>query len=398
MTALAQGIRHIGIQAGFNTNPMFRRLAPLATLIAVISVVPGTWSGVLDALSEAYLAVSVFVAGTLALVYAAERAFNTDLGEWLMRYRRWQVPAAALLGAFPGCGGAIVAMTQYIRGYLSFGGVVATLTATMGDAMFLLLASEPLTGVGLLAMGVVVGTLSGYLIDAIHGDGFMRPVRTDPRHAGPTARPGPAKRLSAMEKSWVAMMVPGVVIGVLAAFQVDFDDLVRPLIPGEPGFWLGVAGTLLAVGMWINSGDGQQNRPCDKGKACETRNNSVTRRVIDDTNFITAWVAFAFVSYELLTTALALDLGSVLAVWSPLVPAMAIAIGLIPGCGPQILVTSLYVSGTVPLSAQLGNAIANDGDALLPAIAAAPKAALVATLYSAIPAFLVAYGWYIVME
>ncbi len=398
MTTLAQGIRHIGIEVTFSPNPIFRRLAPMATLIALISVVPGAWSGALDALSEAYLAVSVFVAGTLALVYAAERGLNTDLGEWLMRYRNWQVPAAALLGAFPGCGGAIVAMTQYTRGYLSFGGVVATLTATMGDAMFLLLASEPLIGVGILAMGVVVGTLSGYLIDAIHGDEFLRPVKKDHHNTGQAACPVSAEGLSTVEKSWIALMTPGVVIGVLAAFQVDFDDLVRPLIPGEPGFWLGVAGTLLAIGMWVNTGGDQQNRPCDKGEVCEARNSSITRRVIEDTNFITVWAAFAFISYELLITAFALDPGNLLAVWSPLVPAMAIAIGLIPGCGPQILVTSLYVSGAVPLSAQLGNAIANDGDALLPAIAVAPKAALVATLYSAIPAFLVAYGWYMVME
>lgn len=68
------------------------------------------------------------------------------------------------------------------------------------------------------------------------------------------------------------------------------------------------------------------------------------------------------------------------AVWAPLIPAMAVLVGFIPGCGPQILITSLYLSGSVPRSAQLGNAIANDGDALFPALAVAPKAAMVATL------------------
>ena len=47
------------------------------------------------------LAVAVFVAGTPALVHGAERMFGTDLGAGRRRYRRWQVPAAALLGAFP---------------------------------------------------------------------------------------------------------------------------------------------------------------------------------------------------------------------------------------------------------------------------------------------------------
>ena len=54
--------------------------------------------------------------------------------------------------------------------------------------------------------------------------------------------------------------------------------------------------------------------------------------------------------------------------------------------------TSLYLAGALPLSAQLGNAIANDGDALFPAIAIAPRAAVAATLYSALPALVVGYG------
>ena len=43
---------------------------------------------------------------------------------------------------------------------------------------------------------------------------------------------------------------------------------------------------------------------------------------------------------------------------------MAIIIGFIPGCGPQIMITSMYVSGQIPMSAQIGNSISNDGDAL----------------------------------
>lgn len=398
MTALVQGIRYIRTEAWLNRPQSFRRLAPLATLAAVISVVPGGWARAMDALSAAYLSVSVFVAGTLALVYAAERAFNTDFGALLMRYRRWQVPAGALLGAFPGCGGAIVAMTQYIRGHLSFGGVVATLTSTMGDAMFLLLAREPMTGLGILALGLVVGIVSGYLVDAIHGQGFMRPQAAAHYRNDSGNDTGSASGWSVMEKGWVALMIPGVVIGALAAFQVDFDQLASAVISGRPGYWLGVAGAVLALSMWVRSEDGQEASPCTGGDSCEVANRSVTRRVMDDTNFITTWVVFAFVGYELLVSAFGLDFAAILAVWGPLVPAMAIVIGLIPGCGPQILVTSLYISGAVPLSAQIGNAIANDGDALFPAIAVAPKAALVATVYSAIPAIIVAYGWYMLME
>ncbi|EMP4380200.1 hypothetical protein WD340_004650, partial [Vibrio parahaemolyticus] len=79
-------------------------------------------------------------------------------------------------------------------------------------------------------------------------------------------------------------------------------------------------------------------------------------------------------------------------------PLAGLAIGMLPGCGPQILVTSLYIAGAAPLSAQIANAISNDGDALFPAIAMAPKAALMATVYSSIPAFIVGYGYYFMFE
>ena len=62
------------------------------------------------------------------------------------------------------------------------------------------------------------------------------------------------------------------------------------------------------------------------------------------------------------------------------------------------MVATFYLNGYIPLSAELGNAISNDGDALFPAIALAPKAAILATLYSAIPALVVAYGYFYLFE
>ncbi|MDA9639679.1 putative manganese transporter, partial [SAR116 cluster bacterium] len=56
------------------------------------------------------------------------------------------------------------------------------------------------------------------------------------------------------------------------------------------------------------------------------------------------------------------------------------------------------LAGIIPLSAQIGNAISNDGDALFPAIAIAPKAAIVATLYSSVPAMVIAYAWLFMFE
>ena len=44
---------------------------------------------------------------------------------------------ASVLGALPGCGGAVVVITAFARGNIRLGAMVAALIATMGDAAFL---------------------------------------------------------------------------------------------------------------------------------------------------------------------------------------------------------------------------------------------------------------------
>jgi hypothetical protein len=395
MTALVQSVRRAPVWTPLRLEPIVQRSIAVTILFVLVAMVPGGWQLTLDALSEAFLAVSVFVAGTLALVHAAESAFKMDIGVWLSRYHRWQVLFAALMGAFPGCGGAIVAITQYTRGYLSFGGVVATLTATMGDAMFLLLAREPMTGLGVLSIAVVTGIISGYTVDALHGDRFMRPIPVAAQLQGSGERH--EMRWRPADRFLIMITVPGLLIGILAAFQIDVDETISAWMAIEPAYWLGVTGAVLMVMLWMRNGRSQNDQEDQRG-VCPAQRPAAARVVIDDTNFITAWVVFAFVGYELAISGFGIDLGTVFDVWGPIIPAIAILVGFIPGCGPQIVVTSLYLAGSLPLSAQLGNAIANDGDALFPAIAIAPKAALMATFYSAAPAIVVAYGWYFLFE
>jgi len=398
MTALVQNIRRHAPSIDLpKISPKQQRLTATFVLLLSVAMVPESWHAVIEALSDAYLAVSIFVAGTLALVFTAERAFKTDLGLWLQKYQQWQVPVAALLGAFPGCGGAIIAITQYTRGYLSFGGVVATLTATMGDAMFLLLAREPQTAVGILGLSIVIGIISGYVIDKIHGRDFMRSTVKKATNLNHSSSENKNNSLNPLERFWIVLMIPGFFLGLLGAFQIDMDEWLRQWMDITPVFWLGVIGAVLVFAMWLENGGENSNKPCDNHTECKIK-PSVSQTVIHSTNFVSAWVIFSFVAYEVIVASSGIDLALAFNIWAPLIPAIAVLIGLIPGCGPQILVTSLYVSGSVPLSAQMANAMANDGDALFPAIATAPKAAIMATIYSAIPALMLGYGWLIFME
>ena len=94
---------------------------------------------------DAYIQVSVFVGFTLFVFIGLDSLTKFDVKNFLSKTQKFHVGIAAFLGAIPGCGGAIIVVTQYIQGRISFGSLVAVLTATMGDAAFLILAIEPVS-------------------------------------------------------------------------------------------------------------------------------------------------------------------------------------------------------------------------------------------------------------
>jgi len=127
-----------------------------------------------NTLVDAYLQVSVFVGFTLFIFIGLDALTRFNISNILEKTKKFHVVMASLLGALPGCGGAIVVVTQYIQGRISFGSFVAVLTATMGDAAFLLLAAEPLTGLFIFILGAFVGTISGFIVDKIHGENYLQ--------------------------------------------------------------------------------------------------------------------------------------------------------------------------------------------------------------------------------
>jgi len=340
-----------------------------------------------QALIDAYLQVSVFVGFTLFIFIGMDALTKFNIPYVLDKTKNFHVVMASLLGALPGCGGAIVVVTQYIQGRISFGSLVAVLTATMGDAAFLLLAAEPFTGLFIFALGASVGALTGYLVDKIHGESYLQ---------GNSKLKVEFKKLhktfvSKFNIFWTLIFLPGFVIGLFVAFQQDLDLILN--IP--KGFSLvaslGLAGAILSIFMWSLN-------PLSDFQCSTDRTRNLLSRVVDTTNFVTTWVICGFLVFNIFMYITSYDLKIFFDIWLPFVPLMAILFGFLPGCGPQIVVTTFYLNGFIPLSAEIGNAISNDGDALFPAIALAPKAAIIATLYSAIPAFIFAYGYMFLFE
>lgn len=351
-----------------------KRLLVAATLVA-LALAPGQLGEVTrEMMIDAYVAVSVFVAATLLFFYGAEKLFKFDIGIVMQNARAAQVPLAALLGAIPGCGGAVVVVAAYSSGKVGFGAVVAALTATMGDAAFLLLATRPDAAMVLLPLSFVVGILSGWIVDKVNKFEF-RSMNQGSCELAPLVG-----RTRLTDYFYLGLAVPGLFVGVMQLAQVEISAVL-----GVEVVWIAMAGTFLGLFIWSTS----------ILSAMTNANDSAVTRMSEETSFISVWVIGAFLIYEYSVVFAGLDLAAAFQTIAPLLPLMAVLIGFIPGCGPAILVTTLYINGVIPFAALMGNAISNDGDALFPAIALNPRAAVVATAYSAVPALIVAYGFYL---
>ena len=357
-------------------------------LILILAFQTGNFGNVIrDSMVDAYLAVSVFVGFTLFVFIGLDSLTKFDIQSFLEKTKKLHVPIASFLGAIPGCGGAIIVVTQYIQGRISFGALVGVLTATMGDAAFLILAIEPSTGLLIFGLGIIVGTISGYVVDFIHGQSFM------------IANTNIELEFEKLKKTfvskfniiWLTLFLPGFFVGILLAFQIEVDDILN--LPSHISIvtLLGSAGAILSIFMWSLN-------PLSDFQCSTDTSRGFLSRVIDTTNFVSTWVISGFLVFEIFMYFTSIDLKLFFDLWLPFVPLIAILFGFLPGCGPQIVVATFYLNGYIPLSAELGNAISNDGDALFPAIALAPKAAILATFYSAFPAIIVAYSYMIFFE
>ena len=141
-------------------------------------------------------------------------------------------------------------VTRYVSGSLSFGSVLATLTATMGDAAFLLIAKEPSTGLFIMGLGLFVGTITGYAVDKIHGKDFLRP-KTSPNPPVDNSHASKQSNSLVLIQFWVMLIIPGIALGILAAFQVDIDAFLANPFIAQPGTYLGFIGGLFCVYLWV---------------------------------------------------------------------------------------------------------------------------------------------------
>ena len=369
---------------------------------------------------DAFLAVTVFVAAMVFLFSWLQYATSGKFVDYIKRNKKFQPVIGALMGLTPGCGGAIVVMPMFARGYVTYGTVVATLIATLGDAAFVLIGAAitdssfiaPVIAVHVISF--IVGITWGYLIDLtgttprtpfgrfgkskvgsfeeeeIEDDNIESTIASMPRE---TPDGIGYKILHQGYTVWWIVTLIGLVFAVLLLVWAGQDPDYELKLSLNPltldGFitWIGLLGTTFSVILYI----AQKNWFADDTEATiGDKLHSMRETMVhsaSETAFVTFWVMIAYLVFEfsMLLSGIGED---DMAKYGDGIFAVLVAstIGLIPGCGPQIIAITAYTKDMISFPALTANAISQDGDALFPLLVRHKSASLWATIHTTIPA------------
>ena len=375
---------------------------------------------------DAFLAVTVFVAAMVLLFSWLQYVTAGRFVVWIRENTRFQPVIGAMMGLTPGCGGAIIVMPMYARGYVTYGTVIATLIATLGDAAFVLIGavfqdSSFLTPVIVVHLtSFLVGVLWGYVVDKLEVTPSAPLGRFGPKFG--KDEPLGEEAAKAMEgedsliedlpreipegwgyrvlhqgyRVWWAITAVGLCLAILLLIWYAQDPEYSPELVWDPTTrdgivtWVGLIGTSLSIILYISS----KNFFADDTEATiGDKLNSLDETLVhaaSETAFVTFWVLIAYLVFEfgmILSGISESDMsehGSGAAA-----VLLAAAVGLIPGCGPQIIAITAYIEGVISFPALVANAISQDGDALFPLLVRHKVASIWATIHTTLPAIVV---------
>ena len=234
--------------------------------------------------SDAFIAVSSFVGMTLLIFTFLEKK-NFNLQKLILNNRRFEIPICSFLGAIPGCGGAIMVMSLFTRGVVSFGAVLAALISTMGDAAFLLIAVKPEAALIILPVTFIVGIISGYIAQP-----FTKNFLKEKINKSISISDLPKNKTSnKFYKLWFFILIPGLILGLINAFNIDTNFEIFGM---DVVLVFSFSAALFCVLLWVLN-------PLTDIQMASIHENSY-RRVVDTTCFVTVWVIISFVLYELI--------------------------------------------------------------------------------------------------
>ena len=299
---------------------------------------------------------------------------------------KWAQPIiGALFGIIPGCGGTIVASSMYKNRKLTFGGLLATFTATLGEGSFVLLGAsdEADTVANLKAfvlvsiVGLIVGMIVGYVVDGfgitVKPSSKLNKNQNKKEHTHKSADPLKSLFLDKIGYNIILglslFLFPGSVMALWGGGIEALDEIT---------VYVCIGFTLISIFYYL------LHRTVHNDHCCDDK-ESVKSTLLHAVSDITLVIFFVFIGLFVANYLIDVVVGPErfdewMTSSGVIVVIIAALIGATPGCGGMIAVAVAITSiENFPIAALIAASIATSGDGIFPLLAQNRKDAIVIT-------------------
>lgn len=338
-----------------------------------------------------YVAISLIGVTLLTFAFKGKIKSAAQVGP------KWAQPViGALLGVIPGCGGTIVVSTMYKNKQISFGALFAAFVTTLGEGSFVLLGASDeadvagnLTAFAIVnAVGFVVGTMLGYLVDTFRVRADAEAI-TEKFHKVKTHKSNNVLAREFVEGAgfyiiltMAVFLAPG---SIMALWGGSIDAIADLTV------WVATALTLISIFYYLVYKFVLKEN-C--GVASDGDVRSAFQASVIDLSMIVFYVFIAlFISNYIIDIVVgpeAFDAWMTSSAFQ--VVLISALIGVTPGCGGMIAVAAAFVTiPNFPMAALIAAAIATSGDGIFPLIAQNKKDAIIISIAGLAVALIVGY-------
>ncbi|MBU1122580.1 MAG: putative manganese transporter [Candidatus Omnitrophica bacterium] len=296
------------------------------------------------------------------------------------RFRQYVI--ASFLGVIPGCLGAFMVVSFYVRGLVSFGALAAAMLATSGDASFVMFGLFPKKALIIHGLLFVVGVCGAFIVDKMMKKFKWR----DPCDCGACAIHVEDHQYSLGIKEIFTVLKRlsfsrFLLIALFVFFLYTF--ITGALGPQEWGWERWSFVSLMSIALFI------------VGTVSEHYlHEHIWEHIVKKHLWrILLWSFFAFLLIETGSTFFNLEVF----VKNHLVYVLLIAalVGIIPDSGPHLIFVIMFFKGIIPFSVLFTSCIVQDGHGIIPLLSHSVKASIWVKLFNLAIGLVIGYGLYL---
>ncbi len=298
----------------------------------------------------------------------------------------------ALMGAIPGCGAAIAMVTLYKDRKATFGAIIATFIATLGDGTFALMSFDIIVYLKVGGIAFILGIIAGKIYDIAVGDNLCKEkvrLALEDEHNHTKIEEISDKFLSTY--GFVILFITGAALGVFGIIELFGVNLTSALLVRLVAYIFVFTSLIYYI----------IDRFVHKHTNCSCRGN-LHEQIVHGIRDMAMVMSFIIIGTLISTWLIDIVVGenqfaTILTNLGPLLIVGATVFGLLPGCTTYIAVVSLYIASrssnsiTFPLSAVVAASVATSGDGIFPLIIADKKGSIKVTTLSGIVAIFVGF-------